>query len=225
LATRGVVLIDPFAGNATMAAPVKLALPDLAESLVATMLQQTRYDTRDLLLAASPDVFSRFMLTALRGGQIGDPALATAGLGAFIGFACDAFRRHDYLLGRKNSQDFLRRQFVLPKESPVFANCLDGVNLADFSFTDATGTYVSIIPLVGDVRVDEATDPWPKNKLDPELYRGAIETRFARLLEKEVASGPLTSVLAWIGAKIGEGKVADLAIAAMNKALVDSKLA
>lgn len=224
-ANRGVVLIDPFAGSAQMAPPLTIALPDLAESLVTGMIQQTRYDTRDILLAAYPDVYSRFMLTALRENNLGDPALATAGMGAFLGFACDAFRRHDYLLGRKNCQDFLRTQFVLPEHSPVFDGCLDGAPLDDFRFTDDSGSYLPIIPLVGQARVAETTDPWPKNALDPTKFRGAIEQRFAKLLETEFASGPLANVLVWLGAKIGEGKIADTVISAMQTALTQWGLA
>jgi hypothetical protein len=224
-ANRGVVLIDPFAGGAAMAPPLTIALPDLAESLLGALLAQTRYDTRDLLLAAYPDVYSRFMVTALRENNVGDPALATAGAGAFIGFACAAFRRHDYLLGRKNCQDFLRTQFVLPTASPVFAGCLEGVPLDDFLVRDATGEYLPIIPLVGSARVPETTDPWPKNALDPRVYRSAIETRFTRLLDKEFADGPLSDVLVWLAAKVGEGKVADTVIGAMQAALKQWNLA
>lgn len=119
-ANCGVVLIDPFAGVTAMAPPLTVALPNLAQSLVTAMTQQTRFDTRDLLLAANPDVYCRFMNTALRETDVGDSALATAGMCAFIGFASEAFRRHDYLLGRKNCQDFLRSQFVLPQASPVW---------------------------------------------------------------------------------------------------------
>ena len=224
-ANRGVVLIDPFAGSAAMAPPLTVALPDLAESLLSGMLQQTQYDTRDILLAAYPGVYSRFMITALREDNVGDPALATAGMGAFLGFACDAFRRHDYMLGRKNCQDFLRNQFVLPEASPVFRGCLDDVPLGQFRFTDSSGSYLPIIPLVGQARVQETTDPWPKNALDPNKFRGAIERRFTRLLEGEFATGPLANVLVWLAAKIGEQKIADTVIADMQSALKQWKLA
>ncbi len=223
-ANRGVVLIDPFAGAAKMAPPVTLKLPDLVESLVGAMLQQTRYDTRDLLLAAQPDVFSRFMITALRENHIGDPALATAGMGAFIGFACEAFRRHDYLLGRKNCQDYLRSMFVLPENSPVFAGCLNGVALDDYRVTDDTGTYLPIIPLVGESRIPETLDPWPRGALNPEIYRDPVEHRFSRLLHEELASGPLSSVLTWLVTKIGQDKVSDALVTAMQEALTTWKL-
>jgi hypothetical protein len=165
------------------------------------------------------------MITALRESSVGNPALATAAMGTFIGYACDAFRRHDYLLGRKNCQDFLRSQFVLPEASPVFAGCLDGVPLGDFRYTDDTGSYLPIIPLVGTARVPETTDPWPKNALDPTIFRGAIETRFTKLLEGEFASGPLANVLVWLAAKIGLGKIADTVIGAMQSALKQWNLA
>ena len=226
LANRGVVLIDPFAGVAPMVPPVRPALPDLAGALVTAVTQQTRYDTRDLLLAAYPDVFSRFMLTAVRDTQVGNLALATAGLSAFIGFAAEPFRRHDYLLGRKNCQDFLRSQFVLPAQSPVFAGRLAGVKLQDFLVTDESGAkFLPIIPLVGSAGTPETTDPWPQNKLDPSRYRGAIETRFKRLLESEFTDGPLARVLAWLAANAAEGEVADIAVEAMQAALTAWKLA
>jgi len=82
-----------------------------------------------------------------------------------------------------------------------------------------------IIPLVGPARVPEATDPWPKNALDPSRYRDAIETRFTRLMEQEFASGPLSTVLVWLAAKAGEGKVADTVLAAMESALKQWNLA
>jgi hypothetical protein len=207
-----------------MAPPLAIALPDLAESLLTAMIQQTRYDTRDLLLAGYPDVFSRFMVTALRQGSVGDLALASAGMGAFIGFACEAFRRHDYLLGRKNCQDFLRSQFVLPQASPVFANCLHGVPLGDYLVRDQTGCYLPIIPLVSDARVPEATDAWPVGALDPARYRPGIDSRFTRLMAQEFGGGPLSSVLVWLAARVGEGKVADFVVAAMRDALKQWKL-
>jgi putative MFS transporter len=73
----------------------------------AVSMQQTRYDTSDLVLAADPSVFSRFMISAQRDGLTGAKAIATGGLGAFIGFASRAFLRHDYLLGRANCQALL----------------------------------------------------------------------------------------------------------------------
>ena len=43
--------------------------------------------------------------------------------------------------------------------------------------------------------------------------------RFARLLGDEFADGPLSDVLVWLAAKLGEGKVADTVVTAMQAAL------
>ena len=120
-ANRAVMLIDPFAGAAGLGPAGPASLPRTAPALLSTFTQQTRYNSQDLLLAADPDVFSRFMITPMRDGEVGGGALASNGLGAFLGFACPAFMRHDYLLGRANCQRYLRSSLVLAEDNPVFA--------------------------------------------------------------------------------------------------------
>ena len=218
-ANRAVLLIDPFAGSSTMTAPLPPDILSSAGALLSTVTQQIRYDTRDILLAADADVFSRFMITAQRGSTVGDYALATAGLNAFLGFACSAFRRHDYLLGRKNCQDYLRQFLVLPAANPLFDGWRDKDFAKDYEFTDSSGVFLPIIPLTGDARVPETLDPWPAGKFNPEILRSAIEARFTRLLSAEFAKGPLTTVVTWLGGKIAEGSAADYVIGLINQAL------
>jgi hypothetical protein len=224
LANRAVVLIDPFAGSSTMTKPLPLDVLSSAGALLSTALQQIRYDTRDVMLAANPYVFSRFMISAQRGSAVGDFALATAGLGAFIGFASPAFRRHDYLLGRKNCQDFLRQFFVLPEANPLFDGWRNAanINIVEYQVRDPTGAvFLPIIPLTGDTRVKETLDPWPAGKFNPETLRVAIEARFTRLLSAEFAKGPLTDLLTWLAGKVTEQSAADYIIGLMNQALQD----
>ena len=226
-ANRAVLLIDPFAGSSTMAKPLAPDVLTSAGALLATVLQQIRYDTRDILLAANADVFSRFMITAQRGDAVGDYALATAGLDAFMGFASPVFRRHDYLLGRKNCQDYLRRFLVLPDDNKLFAGWsgVPGLNIADYRVTDASGAvFLPIIPLTGATRLNEVLDPWPAGAFDPNTLRPAIEARFNRLLSAEFAKGPLTDVLTWLAGKIAEGTAADYVIGLMNQALAEWQL-
>src|ERR1700761_7931865 len=47
------------------------------------------------------------------------PALQCARLGAFGGFFEREFRAHDYALGRRNCQKFLRDHFILPEGNVV----------------------------------------------------------------------------------------------------------
>jgi hypothetical protein len=227
-ADRGVLLIDPFAGQAGLGPTLQKTFIEFAGSIVNGIIQQTRYDTQDLLLAADPDVFSRFMITPFRDGTVGGNALAGAGFGAFIGFACRAFRRHDYFLGRANCQEYLRTKFVLAENNPVFAGCWTDAqkdrhatrNAAGRVETDAKGNrYLPIIPLVGTAAVTEMREDWPKGALKPEDFRDAIETRFKSLVEAEGSGNVLSSVAAWLVAHLGQGKIADLIISKMRDAL------
>lgn len=53
------------------------------------------------------------------------PALQCATLGAFGGFFYRGFRAHDYALGRRNCQKFVRDYFVLPANNTVISAGLD----------------------------------------------------------------------------------------------------
>jgi hypothetical protein len=224
-ANRAVMLIDPFAGQAGLGPDGPATLPSVVEAVVSTFTEQTRYDSQDLLLAADPNVFSRFMITPQRDGKTGGPAIASDGLGAFLGFACPAFMRHDYLLGRANCQAYLRKEFALPVANPIFKGMWTPAQETTHGFTDEHGTqFLPLIPLLGNAAVLEATDPWPKHALDPETYRDAIEKRFKAILEFEGSDGVISSSFSWILAHLGEEKVADFAINAMKKALDDAGL-
>jgi hypothetical protein len=52
------------------------------------------------------------------------PALQCATLGAFGGFFYRGFRAHDYALGRRNCQKFLRDSFILPDNNAIIKDGL-----------------------------------------------------------------------------------------------------
>jgi Patatin-like phospholipase len=214
-ANRAVWLIDPFAGRAPLG-PEGIT-PFLAElgAIATTLTQQTRYDTADLLMAGDEKIFSRFMLTPTRGNLTGEEAIASGGLGAFIGFASPAFMRFDYLLGRQNCQRFLRETFTLADTNPVFAGFWTDEDKTRFGAAAGPG-MLPIIPLIDDAAVEETLDPWPKGKLDPEHYRKGIEARFRAIFELELSGSPLRSILSWVGARVTQEQAADYVINAMR---------
>jgi len=225
-ANRGVLLIDPFAGETGLGPASPLALPQLVWPIVQGLVQQTRYDTSDIMLALDDTVSSRFLIAPVSASVSGGKAIASAGFGAFIGFACRAFTRYDYLLGRANAQSYLKRTFLLDAENPIFDTWPAALkNSPDFRVVDANGrAFLPIIPLMGKAKIPESLDAWPKGKLDPESYRDAIENRFGALVKYEGAGGLLSGVAAWAIAHLGQKGVADLVIDAMGKALQDWKL-
>jgi hypothetical protein len=234
-ANRAVWLIDPFAGRTALGPQVPTTFLNDSAAIATTLTQQTRYDSADILMAADPNVFSRFMLSPTRGDITGEEAIASGGVGAFIGFACPAFMRFDYLLGRANCPQFLRGLFNLSDTNPLF------MNWADPKFKDWVDRQrelvrryapagqgenkLPIIPLVGDAAVDEALDPWPKGKLDPERYRDAIEARFRAIFELELSGDFAKAALGWIGAHATQRYVADVLINAMKAYLAKADLA
>lgn len=187
-ACRGVLLVDPFAESPTLGDKGFSSLPTTLFQLLGAWKDEARYDTRDLLLAADADCFSRFMITARRGNFVGSRAIATANTGAFGGFLCEAYRRHDYLLGRKNCQEYLRTELVAHRENPLFSNWLltapaEVVN--EFAVTVQGETYLPLIPLYGSCREVEQLEPWPKGKFDPRAkdFQKKLKARVSGVLD------------------------------------------
>ncbi len=228
VANRAVWLIDPFAGKADLGPKEHTTVPNELGAMVTALIEQTRYDTSDLLMAGDSNIFSRFMLTPARideqGKQVtGSDAITSSGVGAFIGFACPEFMRFDYLLGRMNCQKFLREEFVLGENNSLF-NGWDPDDRVKFGKAAGVG-FLPIIPVVGNAAEDAALDKWPKGALDPESYRETIEKRFRSIVQTEIAGDPGKAALAWVGAKLTEKDAADYIIGAMNAYLQRAGLA
>ncbi len=123
LADKAVLLIDPFPNFAPF--ELKYAPADdlfnLVVKLFDALKNQARFKPDELELAINPDVYSRFMIAPKRDGVNGDLYPIACGLlGGFGGFLSRKFRAHDFYLGRRNTQKFLRDRLVLPENNPLF---------------------------------------------------------------------------------------------------------
>ena len=119
-ADKAVLLIAPFPNFATT--PPKDdndLLANVLQRLLAALIDQARFKPEELQLAANDTCFSRFMISPTRIGNGSAAAkqfpIACGVLSGFGGFLHESFRRHDYLLGRRNAQAFLRWNFGLPE--------------------------------------------------------------------------------------------------------------
>ena len=119
-ADRAVLLIAPFPNfAATPTEDENDLLTNVLQRLLAALIDQAQFKPEELQLAASDTCFSRFMISPTRAGN-GSPTakqfpIACGVLNGFGGFLHESFRRHDYLLGRRNAQAFLRWNFGLPE--------------------------------------------------------------------------------------------------------------
>jgi hypothetical protein len=119
-----VLLIDPF--------PNRVAWPASANNdrlsavlfpLLSALIDQARFKPQELTLAIDRSVFSRHVISP---EPVADSEAARAlpiacgALGGFSGFLDKSYRHHDYLLGRRNAQAFLRWHLCLPKSNPLF---------------------------------------------------------------------------------------------------------
>jgi Patatin-like phospholipase len=125
-ADKAVVLVAPFPNFVkTPGEDDGDRLIHMLPRLLSALIDQSRFKPGELQLAASDECFSRFMISPTREGlnpvEAKRVPIACGVLGGFGGFLHESFRRHDYLLGRRNAQAFLRWNFALPEGHPFFA--------------------------------------------------------------------------------------------------------
>ncbi|MFN8659144.1 MAG: patatin-like phospholipase family protein [Candidatus Obscuribacterales bacterium] len=130
-ADKALIMITPFARQSS---------PDvrpsdifsIAKAVVVAMLDQSRFKIDELRLALDEDVYSRFIISPSYSDRRGNtrrwPIYGEL-VGAFGAFVHKTFRKHDYLLGRRNCQQFLRNHFVLPSKHALFAGLSEEMKL------------------------------------------------------------------------------------------------
>lgn len=162
-ADRAVIMISPFPeGSTAPAVPdIDNGLIRIASLLLPALIQQARFKVDELAAAVDPNIASRLLVAPRRTANLAEnPSsanIACGALGGFGGFLDQRFREHDFQLGRRNCQQFLRDW----KES---------------KFTYAAGQ--SILPLFGAVAEDIPEPAWPSmNRSD---YRSLIKHIGAR---------------------------------------------
>lgn len=164
-ADRAVLSIAPFPTTANFGvlydtrsnASVFKALPQLFAALIA----QSRFFGESLSNLMRGTTFSHFIV-APAGPQ--PEALQCATLGAFGGFFEKTFREHDYALGRRNCQKFLRDHFIFPENNLIIREGLESQDpatraqiLARFQHSAPTDPQGRAIVFPGDSGVDAKT--------------------------------------------------------------------
>ncbi len=166
-AHRAVVLIDPFVDPDELGPASDHGLLNTAFGMFKAWIAQCRCKLADLALAQDETIYSRFLVSPSRGSgrNISNGYdIASSLLGGFGGFLDERFRQHDYLLGRRNCQNFLREHFKLPAGNHLF----DGWNpdlQTDPRYLSKTSNGVEelpIIPLMGRLQDDQGLPAWPQ---------------------------------------------------------------
>jgi len=206
-ADRAVLLVDPFPSDLEALPAAFGACPDLLDSLlrvVPILRDHVAFKPQDLILALADDIRSRFLIAPIRETmQNGEMALASAGLSGFAGFVDERLRMHDFQLGRRNCQKFLRDHFSVHVENPIVAGWVERLRRRPGALDRYFGetrradgrvvkdpTMVQVVPLMDAVRPEVPLLAWPK--LDRELHftplRRLIEGRAEAIVPEIVRS-------------------------------------
>jgi predicted acylesterase/phospholipase RssA len=219
-ANRAVVLVNPFPGDGATFTLAPPTTPDMLRDLQAfakAVIYQNRFLPEEIALAESLKVASRFLVAPTASRGAGHPPLASAPLGSFAGALDEAFRAHDFALGRRNCQHFLRSWFVLDPANTVFGS----VRPEPVMWGDQPKT--PIIPLLGSVAQEVPAPRWPQIRLDDldDRFRGRIRSRVGSIVDTlltteilglpELLAYPVSAVLALpLTARIWRGLVEQL---------------
>ena len=200
-ARRAIVLIAPFP-NFVEVPPflAGLRLIEVLPQLMTTLVQQSRFKPDELSMALNANFFSRFLISPERNGDAAKRyPIASGVLHGFGGFIDESFRRHDFLLGRRNAQAFLRFHLALPEEHALFAGVKDKdkwyvrkpasdekARLAAHTTAAADRAGLPIIPLCGgldeEIVIGAADRPKPAS-IDQDALGDLIHTRVAKVIE------------------------------------------
>lgn len=125
----------------------------LVPQLLSTLRNQVLFKENDIVDLFS-DTSNRKMIWPTRydetGKKLSNP-IATGGMGGFTGFFDKSFRHHDYMLGKKNCQNFVRYYFNQSIEDAE-ASGWTAEQIEEFHIIDKD-TQEKRVPIIPDFRI------------------------------------------------------------------------
>ena len=170
-----VLMIDPFPEPPAFSLKEvsEASIFDVVRAIFPMLKNQARFKPDALATAFDNSNYSRWMISPSRpvtgshGEQNERYAIATGVLGGFGGFLDESFRAHDYQLGRRNCQKFLRDILSVGEGHPFVKDWDPGVAEEFHSYDkDAKRFYYPVIPLVGTAKIPVAAPEWPRIGLE-----------------------------------------------------------
>ncbi|RMB12297.1 patatin-like phospholipase family protein [Eilatimonas milleporae] len=226
-ANRAIVLIDPLneptAGQSTDEPKGEIgeAWENQAKIALATyhsLRGHAKFRPDEIGLMQDPTVYSRWMIAPKRGDTVSNKAIATSGLGAFLGFFSEAYRHHDFMLGRRNCQRFLRAHFGLPMDNNAIHHKEQRLLNPD------KPNHSPIIPLYGSAADDAELCPWPSKVLaGADAFEDPIKRRmraiYGKLKRQEIENFGMKAWLdiGWVLG--GRSKLTKAVLKQINKAI------
>ena len=190
---RAVIMITPFPEEKPILPEGQpgMDIVSLFTALMPSLIDQARFKPDELALAANKDHASRYLIGPSRdvNGKTQRYGIASGLLGGFGGFVARAFRDHDYQLGRRNCQQFLRESFVVSEDNDIVKSWPATVLREDHQVTRTKGDdekhrplCYRLIPLIGDLATPIGIPKWPQiSHSEFERLQKRIAGRFDRV--------------------------------------------
>jgi len=239
--SRSIIMVDPFPSERVTTLQERASLEDhdivtVFSQLFGSLLAQSRFKPDELILANSDNIYSRFLIAPTRYTRDDQKArypIASGFLKGFGGFMSKKFRMHDFQLGRRNCQQFLRRYFVLPvdqaKKNPIFSDYSED-DFDRFSYEKNGTRFLPIIPVVGDAKEEVFPLQWRTLEMtDGELdeLRQKIDLRSKVVIDRlidQYIDGGFTRSAARVVAKFKRKKITDKIMGIIEDDLAEFKL-
>lgn len=194
-------------------------LVNIIRALLPTLINQARFRASELIPALNSSDYSRFLIAPHRklpGSSIEERYTIACGLlGGFGGFLDEKFRAHDFQLGRRNCQAFLRSTFGLPEANPIGAATKgqEQFRIPATAENKHQDEEYTIIPLLGSAADEVPLPHWPRMG-QPELNEvlRRITGRFkavAPILIRAQTTSPLLRFVGRIGLRLGRDRLLD----------------
>lgn len=238
-ANAAVISVAPFPGqepfNSRYDSKEQSQLLKVASALLGALINQSRFQGEDLKLTLDPNVSSRFAIAPSDDAARNLPALLCGSLSAFGGFIDEKFRDHDYQLGRRNCQQFLRTHFQVTEDNVSIADGLRKKPEITAAFRQEYGTqtpdgkwWYSIIPLMPGLREEIKVSARADLKTTPAKLQQVADAAAHRLktVLHALASKPgqhsawpfLINAIFTLG---GEAKIRSLILDTLTKQLTE----
>jgi hypothetical protein len=200
--SNAIIMVDPFPNiNKQTKKPEAedVGLFSILGPVIGAMRSQCLFKPEELLLSTSNDIYDRFLIAPIRYSKDGviekEKPLASGFFEGFGGFLSHDFRRHDYYLGRRNCQQFLKYYFSVPvkdiRNNEVFKDTIVDsfivVTPSDKKLTKKEeDERYPIIPLIGGLREkDEPLMEWPTYSNDEfNAFKKMLAERILALVNK-----------------------------------------
>lgn len=220
-----IIMIDPFPSEGEVDFDFDDGILSMIGKVLGAMRGELLFKKEDLQLAYNENNYSRFMIAPKRSQIQGSRAIACGSLGGFGGFFHKEFRQHDFFLGRRNAQYFLRKNFSVSRNTSndVIAAGYTEEAKNRFEIKDSSGTFIPIIPDLGYDKNNilansEPAYAWPRYPIvELNKVRHAVSSRSEVVLNKVLKDLGVGNVIAWSVSKVGRGTIAKRVVKAIEK--------